>query len=217
MKHIKENCSKACDEQEQKNGRRSIKVILASSAHSIVICIILLCSVSWAWFSQTIDAHDVRGQTAKYGISATVSGNGAVTDGDYKSYLPDGERFIIEVESGKVHDITLTGRGTATWKGGYCVVSAGDNIRYTERILPDEKLAFQIYFVGMENGSIEFLPYWGDYPKDILGDANEETGERPIKEDYAVITSGKYIVSGGDFVVSPGDVQDRRVTVINVR
>lgn len=208
MKYIKRKHTEMCDKHSQENGRRSIKALLASSAHSILICVMLLGSVSWAWFSQNVDAPDIRVQTAEYGIRATIECNGVVTGGDYNSYVSDGDHFVIEVESGKVHDITLTGLGTATWRGGYCVVSAGDNIRYTNRILPDETLTFKIYFGGTENGSIEFLPYWGEYPENILGEANKETGEMLIKDEYAVLGSGEYIVSGGDFVVTPGDVQE---------
>lgn len=187
----------------------SRKTFWAATAHSILIGVILLGSVSWAWFSETVDAPDIKVQTASYGIRAEVSGNGAViSDREYGS-VTDGDHLVIELENGIVHDITLTGLGTAGWNGGYCVVSAGDNVRYTQRIKPGGTLEFQILFSGTESGRIEFLPYWGFYPDEILEEGI--SGTEVIKDTYVVKNDetdekdGKYVVSGGDFMVSGGD------------
>ena len=108
----------------------NIKVFLVSSAHSILICIILLVSVSWAWFSEAVNTPDIRIRTAEYGIEAKVECDGAVINGEWSS-VTAGDNLVIELESGKVHNVTLTARGTAEMFGGYCVVSAGDDLHYT--------------------------------------------------------------------------------------
>lgn len=193
MKNVRKN---------QDNGRRSIKSLLASSAHGTLICTILLGSVSWAWFTETINAPG-KVQTAKYGITASVSCNGAVvTNGDC-SGVTDGDNLVVEVESGKVHDIRLTALGTAELYGGYCVVSAGDDLHYTVPIGGKgnpEEISFQILFRGSGTGKIEFLPYWGIYPNTI-----PENQRIPVEGD--ILNDGYgYVVSGGDIKqVTPGD------------
>lgn len=193
----------------KKTHDRSRKTFWTASAHSILMGVILFGSVTWAWFSEIVDAPDITVETAGYGIRAEVSGNGAVISNREYGSVTDGDHLVVEVESGIVHDITLTGLGTAEWNGGYCVVSAGDNVRYTQRIKPGEMLKFQILFSGTENGRIEFLPYWGFYPDGILEEG--DGGNEVIKDIYVIKneendeTDGKYVVSGGDFVVSGGD------------
>ncbi len=195
MKNVRKN---------QDNGRRSIKSLLASSAHGILICTILLGSVSWAWFTETINAPGIKVQTAEYGITASVSCNGAVvTNGDCSGVTDEGG-LIIEMESGKVHDVTLEAYGTAQWRGGYCVVSAGDDLHYTVPIGGEEnqkKISFQILFRGSGTGKIEFLPYWGIYPNTI-----PENQRIPAEGDI-LVHEGKYVVSDGDMEVSKGDME----------
>lgn len=193
---------------EQGNERRSMKLFLASSAHVIVICVILLGSVSWAWFTQTIDTPDIKVQAAEYGIRAEVSSNGIiVTSGDCCS-VTDGDGLVLEVEKGKVHDITLTALGSAELYGGYCVVSAGDDLHYTMPIGGKDNLqviSFQVFFKGSGIGKIEFLPYWGIYPNTIPGE-----NIIPLKEDILKQGYG-YIVSGGDIAeVTPGNAKENQ-------
>lgn len=189
--------------ESQENGRRSIKSLLISSAHSILICTILLGAVSWAWFTETINTPGIKVQTAEYGITASVSCNGAVvTEGDC-SGVTNESGLIINMESGKVHDVTLEAYGTAGKYGGYCVVSAGDDLHYTVPIGGEnnqEKITFQVMFRGSGTGRMEFLPYWGTYPNTI-----PENMRIPVQGDI-LIHEGKYVVSDEDMEVSKGDM-----------
>lgn len=211
-----------------------IRTFLGSSAHGILICIMLLATVSWAWFSETISAPQAKIQTAGYGIQAKViSGGDLLTTYDYAS-VTDGDSFSIELAGNVLYDVELTGLGEASRNGGYCIVSAGDNVRYTERIYPGEELKFQIMIRGTDTGMIAFLPYWGYYPEDILEEVldaqskskdiyrKDEDGKYviwepvrgSIKDIFRVENGGKYVVSDGDFIVSSGDnsstVKDNR-------
>lgn len=210
--------------QQEKQG--IIKTMLGSSAHGILICTMLLATVSWAWFSETISAPAAKIQTAGYGIQAKViSGGDILVTYDYAS-VTNGDSFDIELAGGVVYDVELTGLGEASWNGGYCIVSAGDNVRYTERIYPGEELKFQVIIRGTDTGRIAFLPYWGYYPEDILEAVSDvqtspkdiyrvqedgkyvisDTGSGDsIKDIYRVENDGKYVVSDGDFIVSSGD------------
>ena len=196
-----------------RNSRRNIIGLLASSAHGIIICLILCGSVSWAWFTEVISGPSITVQTASYGLHVdVVSGNVVVTGGDYFG-ATDEDNYAIEVENGNVYEIILSvptdeegnlRQGYAEY-GGYCIVSAGDDLHYTvpiggekDGVKNPEEISFKIWFPGTGSSRIEFVPYWGTYPstlptkwKDICIDIIEDRVE--------------YIVSGGDITVSSAD------------
>lgn len=183
-------------QKETESSRRGIVEVVLSSAHGIVICVILLVSFSWAWFSEKVDGPSIKIRAATYGIQAEViSGNDTVTSGDYSS-VTGKDNLAIEVENGRAYDIKLTGTGTT---GGYCVVSAGDDIHYTEPIEAEGTLMFKIWFPGTGTSRIEFLPYWGEYPKTIPEEDMIPKEEDVLEKDRA------YVVSDGDIMVSGGD------------
>lgn len=196
---------KSDKQHKSKNSdRTSKKSSVLASLHSIVICGLLLTSFCFAWFTEVVKGPSVTVKTATYGIMAEVSCNGAVvTRGDCNGSTEEGG-LMVELESGKVHDILLTGLGTASKYGGYCIVSAGDDVRYTELIYPNGELKFKIWFNGDKNGRIKLIPSWGYYPESVLEKVDE--GEKPmLNVKYAFQCDGEYVVSGGDIMVSGGD------------
>lgn len=188
----------------------SIKGFLASSAHTIFICVILLGSVSWAWFTETVSGSKITLQTATYGLQAVVSGNGVEISENYSGATDEGNNPVIEVENGKVYDICLSvPEDQDTEYGGYCIVSAGDDLRYTVPIggkkdgkQNPEKICFKIWVPGTGTSRIEFLPYWGTYPATLP--EKWKNGEILGKDD--IIEDGiGYVISGGDITVSTGN------------
>lgn len=194
---------------DRKNGKSSV----LASLHGIVICGLLLASFCFAWFTEVVKGPSITVKTATYGIKAEVSCNGAVvTSGDCIG-VSDMDALIFELESGKAHDILLTGLGTAQ-SGGYCIVSAGDDVRYTELIHPNGELKFKIWFNGDENGRIKLIPSWGYYPETVLDKVDEEETPK-LNAKYAFQRDGEYVVSGGDIMVSDGDNDDpQKVSLI---
>lgn len=186
----------------------NVRGLLASSAHSIIICVILLISLSWTWFTEIINAPGNTLQTASYSIRAEVSevsGNGVVTSIDYSS-VTDGDHIVLEVENGTVYDINLSATGNAK-NGGYCVVSAGDDLHYTVPIGGEDNedtISFRIWFAGTGSSRIELLPYWGQYP-DTLPVMWKE--ENLLLQEDIIENMGNYVVSGGDITVSGADVK----------
>lgn len=183
--------------------------IVLSSAHGIIICVILLASFSWAWFSEKVEGPSIRVKAATYGITAKVSHSGnVVTSGDYSGAMDEGNS-AIEVENGKVYEISLSvpeETALRTECGGYCIVSAGDDLHYTvpiggekDGVKNPEEIIFQIWFPGTGTSRIEFHPYWGEYPKTIP----EEDSIPKIRD---ILENGlKYVVSDEGIMVSGGD------------
>ena len=151
----KETTKKDVTEKEVSSTKRLTGFTLVS-VHSMIICLLILVSFCFAWFTEVVNGPSFMIASASYGIEAEVSGNGAVTDGDNTSF---------EVENGKTYDICLTATGDAS--RGFCIVSAGDVIYHTAPILKGGQLSFRIIFPGNGTRTVELVPYWGEYRDEI--------------------------------------------------
>ena len=126
--------------------------ILLPSILCILLCMVLLCGMTWAWFQSTQSAPTVPIQSAEYSIAVTVSGeaengtqNFAVENG--ACTLPAG-----------IYTVTLTASGTAST--GYCIVTLPtDGERYTRQLAPGESLSFSLSLT--DGGTVTFSPQWG--------------------------------------------------------
>lgn len=153
-----------CKKKETKQKEDSTKIMTGftlASVHGIVICLLLLISFCFAWFTEVVDGPGFTITAATYGIKADVSGNGAVTSADNSS---------IEVENGRTYEICLTATGNAST--GFCIVSAGDVSYYTDPILQGKSMSFRITFPGSGTRIVELVPYWGEYRDEISAGDN---------------------------------------------
>ena len=173
--------------RKEAGSKKSVKSSMLASLHSIIICTLALAAFCFAWFSEVVQGPGFTIRAATYGIQAEVSSNGAVT-GEGDSTATGEDRITMEVENGKIYDITLTATGNSSQ--GFCIVSAGDVIYHTAPMKPGEQLSFRVEFPGSETRVIEFVPYWGQYRKEIS--AGDE------------VSDGNSIGNRGR-AVSPGD------------
>ena len=139
-----------------------LKAVLLPSFLSIILSVILLCGMTWAWFETTKAGSTEPIRAAEYGVTVTVSNNGAaVTGGDYGN---GGKRYILAADID--YTVVLTATGTA--KTGFCIMSFpaenAEGITVTK----------ELYSAQMSSGSsitftfrlekateINFIPQWG--------------------------------------------------------
>lgn len=128
--------------------------------HSVVMSIICLASVSWAWFTDQAENKGNAIDMATYGMSIEVSGNGAyeVVQGD-----------TILMKNGRRYDIRIRAEGTA--QRGFCIVSAGDSVYHTIQLVPEDMkeqwMEFTVCFPGEGDREVTFIPHWGLYTEEI--------------------------------------------------
>ena len=130
--------------------------LLLTSFLGIFLCIVCLCTSTFAWFS---DSAPSQGNEIKIAddclLSVTVSLNGnALTD------IEDG----VQLVAGKTYKVTLSLPGNTA--SGYCLISAGGNTYYTDYILRhnepvDQKVTFDL--MVEETQTVKFTPRWGIY------------------------------------------------------
>lgn len=136
--------------------------LMFTAVAGILLCIFCLCSTTYAWFTASIPSTGNEVKTAgECLLSVTVSRDGValdgVKDGVELEASPNGEDAIT-------YDVVLAlPPDTAS---GYCVITAGDAVYYTEYIArhydAEPKTVSFTITVGTTQ-TVTFTPRWGIY------------------------------------------------------
>lgn len=132
----------------------SDKMFMQSITVSIlgmVLCMVALCSASWAWFTTSLSSPTNTIRSATCDITVTVESDGS------KIEITDG-KFLIA--GSKEHIITISAEGSA--KSSYCILVIDGKEYYTEQIstaAPDNEITFELKFDVQKN--VEIINRWG--------------------------------------------------------
>lgn len=135
--------------KQEKLTEKAFTQSIAISVFSILLCIIALCSVTWAWFSDGISSPTNSIQSAACNVSVSVISDSAPVeplDGKY-TFAKD-----------KAYEIKMTATGTA--KTAYCILNINGKDYYTEQIQIIGEIEFTLQFSD-ETTVAEILPCWG--------------------------------------------------------
>ena len=151
-------------DNKQVKAETNLTKILLPSVLSILLCMTLLCGMTWAWFASTQSTPAATIQAATYRIDV-VAKNG-------ETVLTAGQNGKYSLAAGVAYTVTLTASGNAS--KGYCKVTLPDNsVLRTAQIAPKNSLTFTLTLTN--GGNVSFSPEWGTY-----------SGEPEIKADGAV-------------------------------
>lgn len=139
---------------EKENRNDGIFHILAPSVIGACICVVCLCSVSWAWFTATTSMGTAKIQTATYAVSVTAK------QGETEIPATTAANGITEftLESGKEYYITITPTGTAN--SGYCIVNFEGKNYYTQQLAAASD-AVTFTANASASGKMTVTPQWG--------------------------------------------------------
>ena len=151
-------------DNKQVKAETNLTKILLPSVLSILLCMTLLCGMTWAWFASTQSTPAATIQAATYHIDV-VAKNG-------ETVLTAGQDGKYSLVAGVAYTVTLTASGNAS--KGYCKVTLPDNtVLRTAQIAPKNSLTFTLTLTS--GGNVSFSPEWGTY-----------SGEPEIKADGVV-------------------------------
>ena len=151
-------------DNKQVKAETNLTKILLPSALSILLCMTLLCGMTWAWFASTQSTPAATIQAATYRIDV-VAKNG-------ETVLTAGQNGKYSLAKDVAYTVTLTASGNAS--KGYCKVTLPDNtVLRTAQIAPKNSLTFTLTLTN--GGNVSFSPEWGTY-----------SGEPEIKADGVV-------------------------------
>ena len=151
-------------DNKQVKTETNLTKILLPSVLSILLCMTLLCGMTWAWFASTQSTPAATIQAATYRIDV-VAKNG-------ETVLTTGQDGKYSLAKDVAYTVTLTASGNAS--KGYCKVTLPDNtVLRTAQIAPENSLTFTLTLTS--DGNVSFSPEWGTY-----------SGEPEIKADGVV-------------------------------
>ena len=133
--------------------------MITTSAISVIICLICLCSTSWAWFSGGIESSQNEIKTGQCLLEVTVEKEGVAL-----SEIETG----VALEMGTEYKVTLAlPKGSAS---GYCLMQANGKDYYSKAILRHEEeqaktLSFTVKV--KENTTVKFIARWGIYSGEV--------------------------------------------------
>ena len=166
--------------------------IMISSVFGIMLCVMCLAGLTWAWFSGSVSSAANNITAASFNIQIDVNVKG--TETPVPRTVENGI-YSFSLENNKVYDVKITADGTATT--GYCEVRLGENVYHTIQIfnISDESrsgsllstdMPQEINFTVNATAStfLKIVPQWGSYAivegEKLIGNEGSEPSENII-------------------------------------
>lgn len=156
------------ESQDKLTDKTFIRLIVTSIL-AITICIVCLCSSTWAWFNTSVSGGGNEIKAAGECL-LEISVAERVEVGDNVTYIPLTDAQGIEITdytvgvqlvTGKTYTVTLNLPDGAT-SSGYCLITVGGTA-YNSEYIYREDAPKQIYFnlTVTEDKIVSFTPRWG--------------------------------------------------------
>ena len=160
--------------------------IMISSVLGIMLCVICLAGLTWAWFSGSVSSAANNITAASFNIQIDVNVKG--TETPVPRTVENGI-YSFSLENNKAYDVKIKADGTATT--GYCEVRLGENVYHTIQIfnISDESNSGSILSTdrpqeinftvnATDSTLLQIVPQWGSYAiaenKKLIGNENPE-------------------------------------------
>ena len=147
---------------EKKQEKDGFARSLAPAVLCIVLCMVSLCGMTFAWFSASTGSTTQQIQSATYGITATVTQEGVEVSAT--------EAQTYTLTAGKNYAFTLVQEEGTTASTGYCVVTLtnanGTTVLYAN---PVQKTAFTFTVTAPETEDLKvtLTAVWGNLPSTV--------------------------------------------------
>ena len=172
---------------EKPTDENILRLLLPSFA-GIILCMVCLVGMTWAWFSAGVQTSPQTIAAGHYDITVTIDGE------------PVDTSRMLQAET--TYTITLTASGTAP-SGGYCLIENESKTvrRYTQVFKPNAII--EIQFTPPANGIYTFTGIWGSIPEGVKeDDMIREAGTPPLpnapEAQQPAADESVYTVQSGD-------------------
>ena len=137
--------------------------LIITSVLAIVVCLVCLCSTTWAWFSDSRSSSTNSITSAQCLLKITITSE-------------SGTNIEKEFENGEFSEILSIDQYTMTLEipdesaSGYCIIKVGDKELYTQAVsnnpgIERRKISFTLEVT--EQVTVTVIPRWGIYSGDI--------------------------------------------------
>ena len=129
---------------------KAFKQSITISIIGILLCMVALCSVTWAWFSTEISSSPSDIRSAYCDVTVSVANENNILD------PVDGKYNFVK---NKAYRILITATGNA--ETAYCILNVDGTNYYTAQIPIGESIAFTVQFNNAETTEVEIIKCWG--------------------------------------------------------
>lgn len=135
--------------KEEKITEKAFKQSFTISIIGILLCMVALCSVTWAWFSSEISSSSSDIKSAYCDVNVTVVSEDSKLEsiGGKYSFLKD-----------KAYKVQISATGTA--ETAYCILKIDGVDYYTAQIPTQTSIEFTLQF-DAEATEVEIITRWG--------------------------------------------------------
>lgn len=163
MKGNMDNSSLNISHSEKRNNSAGKTKVMLLALVSVV-CLTILCSATFAYFTDNSTSGVSSISSAKYEISVSLVNSEGITEVNGTDV--DGNVTYNCTQTG-AYTFKITAAGTAN--SGYCIINVDENSYTTASIGKDDTDAFNIT-INAESGTvITFKPCWGAYVGETIG------------------------------------------------
>lgn len=180
-KNVKRVCrfffhdGESAKKKERKDG---LVPLLLPSVLGICICVVCLCSMTWAWYTVSIEAPAQKITTSYFKVTvksikvesgpAEATEDSADLDTNDASDIQPEKGGGYELKADTTYTVVLEATGTVE-NSGYCLIENVSNKTksYTDPFKPGEVV--EIYFYPVESGTYTFTGVWGNPPAESGG------------------------------------------------
>lgn len=182
------------DSKDEKLTERAFSQGLVISVVSILLCLVALCSMTYAWFTSETTSNSNTLISGCFDIRVNIANvNDGVSTASETVVFADGKYKLTEAGT---YTVSLEPSENATVKG-YCIVTIDNNVYKTNVILDEDmvdesyttKTAPLTFTIVTENADtiVTFEPHWGVLANsDIKEKANIIVGASQIEIKYDV-------------------------------
>ena len=178
--------------KDEKITEKAFSQSLLISVISILLCLVALCSMTYAWFTAETTSSSNTLISGSFDVDITVSkvDDGAATEGNIKVEEDpvNAGKYICRLEKG-TYEISLTLTNESTVKG-HCVVTIGTGAeKHTAAIIGDNNAnvdknttktnPFTFKITVTENTEVLLEPRWGV----VVAPDIEDDGVYPMHEE----------------------------------
>ena len=140
---------------DHKVTEREMTKMLITTVLSVLICLVSLVSLTWAWFSDGVTTNPIPITAAYYTVTVETSADGT----NYTPAAGTDKEYTIPVNTTK---IKLTAGGTATT--GFFLIEANGNKYYTVNVNKGGHIEIAVTGITESGAVVKIIPAWGGIP-----------------------------------------------------
>lgn len=155
----------------EKLTEKAFSRLMLTGVLGILVCIVCLCSATWAWFNTSTSAGDNKLGSGIFALDVSVADESTAEVAIFKQ--KDGSTLCTLSGAGR-YNVTLTIAEKSTVTKGFCVLSAKGVRHSTAPIYNSGSKSLTFTLNADEpNLSIIFIPAWGTPASNDLIEENE--------------------------------------------